>query len=277
MDVFVTFRTLPRSAVKIRRMWRLGVGRCLNWAMTSEARGALVRPLQTEPRCGVIERPQFLPLSKVMACLTGFLGAMRIGMADGTVLLDEVILTSGVCKACQGLVAIRADHRDMSPNQREMRSSVACQAKRRGQEFVLRMAFFTSILIRRRRELPAMGIGVTFHARLCFQFVSSLFTRGLVTFHAVDRDMLTLQLEGAVLMLFLREQRRFETRLRVTSRAVVSGGAPGELPLVYVLVAIAAAFVRDRLPEVGALVALLAVHLGMLAFEREPGLLVVEP
>jgi len=72
------------------------------------------------------------------------------------------------------------------------------------------------------------------------------------------------------------KSRRFPSRFLVTRTALASIGAPLELAVVRVLVAVHAFFVGDRLFEVGRLVAHLTGQLGVLAVQWEFGLAVVE-
>lgn len=88
--------------------------------------------------------------------------------------------------------------------------------------------------------------------------------------------MLALQLERRLLVSFPCEQRGFETRFVVASRAIGAGRARVELPFVHVLVAIAALRVSDGCTEVVGLVALRTGRLCMLAVQRKRSLLVVE-
>ena len=122
-----------------------------------------------------------------------------------------------------------------------------------------------------------MRIGVAVDAARGSQFVSGLFARWFVTLDAINLGVLPSKSKFAVLVLFASEQRWFEAGLGMACRTVASRRAPGKLPAVHIVMAIATAFVRHRLPEVGILVTLETIEFGVLAFQRELGLLMIEP
>lgn len=90
-----------------------------------------------------------------------------------------------------------------------------------------------------------------------------------MTFGAFEQGVLSFQGECALAVCREVESGRLEAGVVMTSRAVVSGGACGELPVVRVLVAIRATLVREGPPKIAALVALRAGLLRMLPDERK--------
>lgn len=86
-----------------------------------------------------------------------------------------------------------------------------------------------------------------------------------MTLGALESCMFSFQLEPAVLMRLPGEQRRFKAGLVVTGGTFRARRALGELPLVNILMAVFAMFMRYGTMEITILVALRAGCLRMLS------------
>ena len=212
--------------------------------------------LQSESGRSVVEGPQFFPLANVVAGFAGFFRTVWIGVAGGAVLVDEMVLPG-----CRGgrfgerVMAVGASHSDVRSGERESGLAMTHQRVSRRPERVFGVAVFTAVLVRSSLKFAGMRVGVTVNAACRAHLVASLFAGRFVALDAIDLGVLPAQREATVLVLFTSEEGRFEAGLGMTRRTIASIRAPGELPAVDIVVAIATALVRHRLPEVGILVA----------------------
>src|SRR5487761_2047573 len=97
-----------------------------------------------------------------------------------------------------------------------------------------------------------------------------------MAFAAVERGVLALQLERALLMRRAVVFRWFVALLVVARRAVGAGGSGGKLAVVLILVALLAALMRDRAMEVAVLVTRRAGQLRVFSQQFELGLIMLE-
>ena len=131
------------------------------------------------------------------------------------------------------------------------------------------MAKIAPIVVWRTTKVSAMVVGVASRADELARDVHGGASFGLMTIRAKQREVFPLKREGALLMRHPVEERRLEAVLVVTGRAVRSRFARGELPFVLIFVAIGAALMRHRPPEVAAGMAAPARNIGMLSDQRK--------
>lgn len=206
----------------------------------------------------------------------GELSLVRIPVAAFAGHVGEVILPVSSRGRVLLPVAILADHRRVRAFQRKRGILVLLQRECRRVEAFHLVAVFAPLGMRRAGELTAMGILMTILARLERRVIVGIETGCGVAFHASQSLVFPDQRIGRGLMAGLGEGRRLPSRVDVTGSAFTVIGAARKLPLVLVLMAIHAFFMRDRPSEVGILVAPLARQTLVLAAERELGLTVVE-
>lgn len=130
------------------------------------------------------------------------------------------------------------------------------------------VAMLAAVLVRSHGELTQMPVLVAVFAGIHGWVVVGIGAHSGVALHARDLFVQTHQWIVGGGVIFDCEASRLPGSLRMTAGAL-TGLPGGELSLVAILVAIETACVRDRSPEVLGPVALLAVHQGMAAFERE--------
>jgi len=174
-----------------------------------------------------------------------------------------------------GSMTIAAGHGSVRPTQLEPALVVTRGRERRRREPVLAVAAVAAVGMGRGGELFGVGIFVAVGATGECELEAHLRARSGVALRASHARVPGAQRIGGEGMLGDGEGRRLEPGGGVTLRAFAAAGAPSELPLVGIAVAVTTAGVSQRPAEVCAFVAGSAGHLPMLAGEREGGLAVI--
>jgi len=276
----VAFAALFASVGKARRGggWRWDARRR---RVAIDALHVLVRSLEPEPGHFVIERLHSSPLLGRVALLARQAGLVGILMACVAGQVGEAMLARHrgkrdflgrhrqVCRRCQRLVAIAAGHQGVPPGQGEAGRLVVLHGKHHQLEARLRVALLAAVEVGRGGELAGVLIRV---AGRTDEFARAIHRRAalrLVALGAAERGMLALQREGAPLVHGAIEPGRLEAAVEMAGGAVRTSDAPGELPSVGILVAVATPLVRDGTTEIVALVAIRARPFGMLPSQRK--------
>jgi len=97
-------------------------------------------------------------------------------------------------------MALAAFHRGMRPRQHEFGLRVALARKCRWLKTILRVAAIAFTEVRRFCEFAGVRIGVAIVAEKLFRHVERAFALGLMTLGALERCMLSFQLECTLLM-----------------------------------------------------------------------------
>jgi len=203
---------------------------------------------------------------------------VRIFVATGAGAVFEAILHEVLLVSTRGdRMALRARHCQVRAGKRKAAFLVQSNRIRRRLESLHDVAAFALTVVGRLGELPTMHVLVAVGAFRELNLVARLFSRRYVALVARHGRMPANQRICRERMLLHAEKRRLPSVHGVTSCAFALVLALGELPVVFILVAVHAPRKCDRLLEICIRMTLNAIDLSVLPEQRKLRLRVVEP
>ncbi len=214
--------------------------------MAIATRDGAVRPFERKFRFRMVEAWDIDPRARIVAGLAAQRGPVGTTLGHTFVELTLVNIhvasrTRAVIKvewqdlirssAKAQLVTIRAGDRGVRPCKHETRVSVLRDRECRTMKILYGMAVLATILVRRRGELPVVGVLVAIQALRELHLVKGVLTRRKVAFFTCNAGMLSLQWIVRCRMFFHAKLRRFPAIYCMALRAFALAGPGLELTL----------------------------------------------